>query len=288
MAAVLFLPAGFGALPSGVHAAGVTLLTHGFNGNVTDWVIPMADRYLSHENFPGTSLSCYEIKITSAGTTAAFLKGSQPTATDSGEIFIKLNWPLLAGIFGANTTTVASRAVEALLSTELIPELGGRSLAEFPLHLAGHSRGGSVVSQMARLLGEQGIWVDHVTTWDPEPVELLQDDLTVTTYANVLYADNFWQDLGIGITQPNGQEVFGSYNRKLTELAGGYSLSHSDVHLWYPRHDRSLDTVHRHGHDWHGRDDYCHRTRDLVDCDRGSRRGGGQPLQLDRRWGSPQ
>ena len=52
----------------------------------------------------------------------------------------------------------------------LIPEMGGRPLAQLPLHLIGHSRGGSVVTEMARLLGAQGVWVDQVTTLDPRPV----------------------------------------------------------------------------------------------------------------------
>ena len=32
---------------------------------------------------------------------------------------------------------------------------------------------------------------------------------------------------------PNGQSVFGAYNRKLLVLSGGYSSTHSNVHLWY-------------------------------------------------------
>src|SRR5881275_1224663 len=39
--------------------------------------------------------------------------------------------------------------------------------------------------------------------------------------------------MGDGIIVPNGQSVFGAYNRKLLDLNGGYSSSHSDVHLWY-------------------------------------------------------
>jgi len=138
----------------------------------------------------------------------------------------------VAGLGGASTTTVANAAVGALLSPSLIPALGGRPLAELPLHLAGHSRGGSVVTEMARLLGAQGVWVDHVTTLDPRPVGEF-GDASVTTYASVLFADNFWQTLGDGLFVPNGQSVFGAYNRKLTSLGGGYSSSHSDVHLWY-------------------------------------------------------
>ena len=85
---------------------------------------------------------------------------------------------------------------------------------------------------MARLLGAQGIWVDQVTTLDPRPVAQF-GDASVTSWANVLFADNFWQTMGDGLFVPNGQSVFGAYNRKLLNLSGGYSSSHSDVHLWY-------------------------------------------------------
>jgi hypothetical protein len=101
-----------------------------------------------------------------------------------------------------------------------------------PLHLIGHSRGGSVVTELARLLGAQGVWVDQVTTLDPDPVSLYGDP-AIKNYANVLFADNYWQDMGDGLLVPNGQMVSGAYNRQLTNLDGGYSSSHSDVHLWY-------------------------------------------------------
>lgn len=211
--------------------AGVTVITHGFNGNVDDWIIPMADRFTGHPMFPGADFSCYEISVTSGGVSATFLGGTDPALSDSGEILIKLDWSTLSG-GGTPTTAIADAAVNALLSTSLIPELGGRAPAELPLHLAGHSRGGSVVTEMARFFGAQGVWVDHVTTWDPRPVGLFGDADT-TTWVNVLYADNFWQNLGDGLFVPNGMPVFGAYNRKLTSLGGGYNSSHSDVHLWY-------------------------------------------------------
>jgi hypothetical protein len=215
--------------------AGVTVITHGFNGNVTDWIIPMTERVAGHPSFRGTSVSCYKIAITQNGSgqyvaAATFLGGSAPTLADSGEILVKLDWSTLA-VTGPSSTTIANAAVGALLSSSLIPEMGGRPLAELPLHLIGHSRGGSVVTEMARLIGVQGVWVDHVTTLDPVPVSTY-GDADVFTYSNVLFADNYWQTIG-GFLVPTGKAVPGAYNRKLLSLSGGYSSAHSDVHLWY-------------------------------------------------------
>ena len=222
---------------SSVTAGGVTIITHGFNSNVTDWIIPMAEKVGGYSGLPGATYSCYEISITRNGSgqyvaAATFLSGTAPLLTDSGEIVVKLDWSTLSGLGGPSTTTIAQAAVNAVLATNLIPEMGGRPLAELPVHLIGHSRGGSVVTEMARLLGAEGIWVDQVTTLDPRPVSQFSD-ASVRSWTNVLFADNFWQTMGDGLFVPNGQSVFGAYNRKLLDLSGGYSSSHSDVHLWY-------------------------------------------------------
>ncbi len=223
-----------GAASHRLEAGGVTVITHGFNGNVTDWIIPMADRLPLHPGFEGGDFSCYQFSVQSGGqVSVSWLGGTPPLESPSAEFLIKLDWASLSGLFGgASSTTIANAASGALLSTTLIPELGGRALAELPIHLIGHSRGGSVVTEMARVLGEQGVWVDQVTTLDPRPVGTL-GDAAVATYENVLYADNFWQNMGDGLFVPNGQALAGAYNRKLLALNGGYSSSHSDVHLWY-------------------------------------------------------
>jgi hypothetical protein len=109
------------------------------------------------------------------------------------------------------------------------------------MHLIGHSRGGSLVCEISRLLGTNGVWVDHLTTLDPHPLNndgffdfiYSAVDAPARTYSNVLFHDNYWQDLNL-ITY--GEPVAGAYVRQLSNLDGGYgglTASHSDVHLWY-------------------------------------------------------
>jgi hypothetical protein len=224
----------FTAAPA-ARGAGVTLITHGYNGNVTDWVIPMANRIPRYASFPGTNVSAYEISITRTGSvyyiSQEFLDGESPFSSDSGEITIALDWSTLSS-GTVPTTAIATQVAAALLATNLIPDLHGHALAELPLHLVGHSRGASVITEAARVLGAQGLWVDHVTTLDPYPVSLFGDP-SMKNYANILFADNYWQNLGF----PSGQAISGAYNRQLTILSGGgysgTSPTHSDVHLWY-------------------------------------------------------
>src|SRR5437870_13218475 len=84
-----------------VAAAGVTVITHGFNSNVTDWIIPMAGKVGGYPGFPGSSYSCYEISITRNGAgqyvaAATLIGGAAPLVTDSGEIVVKLDWSTLS------------------------------------------------------------------------------------------------------------------------------------------------------------------------------------------------
>jgi len=217
------------------HAGGVTLITHGFNGNVTDWVIPMGEVMMDHPGFDGDDISCYEMEIRSVGgglqASMIHLGGPVWNAVESGEIVIKLDWSSEAGFSGSSSSQVASATANALRDPALLDAVNGRALAELPLHLVGHSRGSSVVTEIARYLGERGVWVDQVTALDPVPVGLFGDD-PVRSWENVLYMESYWQEIG-GFLVPTGQPISGAYNRELTNLSGGYSSAHSDAHLWY-------------------------------------------------------
>lgn len=220
--------AGFCLAPVSVSGGGVTIVTHGFNSNVIDWVIPMAGEMAGYRGLPANESSCYTLVVTEDPTAPAVWEGGKkPDLSPTGEIFIKLDWSAVDGFFGGrDSPEVAALAVAALLDPDLVPETGGRRLVELPLHLVGHSRGASVMSEIGRELGERGIWVDQVTFLDPQPAF---GDAPVRVRTNVLYADNYWQTDQL----PDGEFVPGAYNRFLTEFSGGYGSSHSDVHLWY-------------------------------------------------------
>lgn len=231
--------------PTTVRAAGVTLITHGYSGNVTGWVSGMAGKVPGYPAFPGTNCTTYTLTFTYSNGSYFYQwtrSNSAPALADSGEVIVKLDWSQLAGgIFsGYSTYNVAAAVSYALLQTNGISDLGGHALAEYPLHLIGHSRGGSLISEISRLLGTNGVWVDHLTTLDPHPLnnDGFDDfppmvDAPVRTYSNVLFHDNYWQNLGGSLTVPNGEPVAGAFQRQLYTLSGGYSSSHSDVHLWY-------------------------------------------------------
>jgi len=233
--------------------AGVTIITHGFEADSSypTWVTAMADAIPRYPGFPGTNFTTYRLTMSYNGTayiiSSTRTNGAPPSATDSGEIIVELDWSQISGdVFDdyASTFGVGFAASLALAQTNLISELNGHALTEFPVHLIGHSRGGSLVSEISRHLGTNGVWVDHLTTLDPYPVNndgnsnfpaTITDAPAVNTYETVLFADNYWQDLGAGygFGDPDGERVNGAYVRQLTSLSGGYDNDHSNVHLWY-------------------------------------------------------
>src|SRR5437016_6192903 len=74
---------------------GVTLITHGLNGNTDGWVTGMANRITNYSRFPGTNAAIYKAYFYSSNSsyylTAARVAGSPPTASDSAEIIVKFD-----------------------------------------------------------------------------------------------------------------------------------------------------------------------------------------------------
>ncbi len=204
------------------------MITHGNGGTTSGWVSGMATNAFSPRL--GGNVPVYRIDV-GVGLVTSITKvaGGDPLSLPSGELIVMLDWGPVS--LNAATTYEVAAAVAPLFSqTNLIAELGGHALAELPLHLIGHSRGASLVSDLSRLLGEEGLWVDQVTSLDAYP---LGTDAPALSHENVLFTDCINQTTFLSI---QGQVVPGSFWRKQTAVSGGYDFpynGHSDVHLWY-------------------------------------------------------
>jgi hypothetical protein len=230
------------ATAANLPAAGITLITHGNQPSeeYPEWVEFMAT-VIGSENISGT-WTRYKIMIDDPGweslRATVVHSGAAPLDADSGEIVIELDWSQVAGglfIPDYSTAYIAEKVVECLTAPDFFPGLG-RPAVELPIHLAGHSRGGVLVAQIAELLGQLGIWVNQVTTLDPVPLskDTLAGAFPMQLRENVLFADNYIQELTPFV---QGSRLAGSYPRPAwddpADLPDGYSAAHSDVHLWY-------------------------------------------------------
>jgi Ca2+-binding RTX toxin-like protein len=249
--------------------SGVTLITHGFlfgfstgcspESNPT-WLDTMGQEVANRisQEYGGdyglADVAQYHIEICSDGNTISHTAGS-PTAdaANTGEVVVTVDWSDVANIFPyIPTGSVAEGLFNTLDST--YTGIGiSQPLAELPIHLIGHSRGGSVIGALANDLGETGLYVDHTTYLDTHPIGVdwgWFGDFPVTE--NVVFAESYWRDDGLlppfNILDFDGKVVDGAYDNELTfglsyeyfldaplpsTDGDGYSQEHSDVHLWY-------------------------------------------------------
>src|SRR6267154_3655140 len=119
-------------------AGGVTIITHGFNGDVNGWITAMAKKIPGYSSFPGTNFTTYTLTLTTDGS-GYFYSWSRtngsPLSSDSGEIIVKLDWSQMAGgsaPYDYSTYNVAKLTSSLLLQTNLISDLGGHALVELP------------------------------------------------------------------------------------------------------------------------------------------------------------
>ncbi|MCC6678270.1 MAG: hypothetical protein IT436_14110 [Phycisphaerales bacterium] len=168
------------------------------------------------------------------------MQGPTLHQSNSGELVMAIDWSTADGVVLVKnyhqTATVAKMLLDVLLSPQFLPEFGlGAPLTSLPLHLIGHSRGGSLMASLARQLGEHGVWVDQLTTLDPVAVK--QDEVPTIT-RNVVYAENVWQHDAVGFFVDSAHSwLQGAANRDTEGLPNGYKTlidaDHSNTHLWY-------------------------------------------------------
>ena len=241
---------------------GLTIVTHGFTTgdvpNLDPWVINMADqistRIKGETGLPNDQIPEGTITVTDNNGSLQVDKSTldiQLPQWQSGEMVLKLDWTAVAALFETSTTKVAEVVTNKLLDPSFFPELGaiGSSILDFPIHLIGHSRGGSLMNAMAEDLGNAGVWVDQLTFLDPHPLkpgfpEFGSDYGGVTgleATENIGFADEYRQTLWY----PTGDKVNGAYDRILNKnindpsffksrgYGDGIQFDHSDTHLWY-------------------------------------------------------
>ena len=212
--------------------SGVTLVAHGHNSSVDDWVNAMAEEVAGRGEVSESAV--YTIVVDkSTGPVAAISMTRNSGPADWEEAVVKIDWSAIAG-FGTSTTDVAAAVTDYLLANEV----DGRAMFESPVHLLGHGRGASLIGALAEDLGRQGIWVDQATYMDTYPLGGDWGDSGFFVTDNVVFADSYWRQGG-GLFLIDGQPVPGAYNTGLNHdvLEGsgydGWTDQHSDVHLWY-------------------------------------------------------
>lgn len=228
-----------------VHAATVTVITHGFQSPAASgaiWPLPWVDSMANQIVAQAVAKGGYgSVWAYDPGTQKFVLQSQTAPVNDPRagleNIVLKFNWAQESDDAGGGFAEAAGEALFAALMR------GGEyadgttvSFTEVPFHFIGHSRGAVVNSEAVERLGAIGINVDHVTTLDPRPAPSpYQDSIAgVNVWSNILFADNYWRTDGIGpfvgMSMPN------TFERQLDETilsAAGYSSEHSDVHLWY-------------------------------------------------------
>ena len=234
-------------LESRILLTGLTIITHGAEFVSTDrpgWLDAMAAAIRARTGGAAGGTAIYQIRVEPDGTggvgVTSFtrLSGPAESASSNGENVLLLDWAAasnvsLSGGSDFSTSLIASTVMPWLLAPR--PAIGLTApLVEGPIQIIGHSRGASLASVLATDLGQDGIWVDQLTTLDPVPVF---PDPAVSIKSNVIFADNYYQTSGDGIFTPNGTRIAGAYNVGPLTLGGGDDFidggTHGDVHVFY-------------------------------------------------------
>jgi hypothetical protein len=239
---------------------GLTIITHGYDftqfSGFPSWVTEMAD---SINCRMGGNVPIRTLRILKSGDTDAVLASTLPSTDEmllSGSGILVVDWS------DADQGFCGSAVPTTKIANCILEFLGQRQeLLEMPIHLIGHSRGGSVMSGVAYALGAEGIWVDQITFLDPRPIlpGCAIPDFPAKVWNNVLFADNYFQDSLVG-----GIPVNGTYQLDLSSIVNGdgYNCNYE----WYPSlHENGLAHSQIHTY-YHGTISIWCATRPVIEC----------------------
>ena len=244
----------------------VTVLTHGYNssaGNTNGWLWNMAFKMGEYDRrryeYGGNrSNSFYIVYFDNSILKSKLLFGVEPDKNPSGDIFIVLDWNPYSGdptyLVGPGiqenkikSTTYTSYFVANYFLTNKFDGLK-TPLTFFPMHLIGHSRGGSLMCEVGKRFAEYGIYVHHLTTLDPHPVNndgfnsiiegvaagnIIDGSVTNGLTSNIIFADNYFQRnatiKGSFVNGAANKDLSNAFTNKIT-FDGN---SHTMAHFWY-------------------------------------------------------
>ncbi len=194
--------------------AGVTLVTHGRDGHLWGFNQAVADGITARLGGP-SQVPEYILKltpdpqdghlvptITHVGGTAT------PQSNSTGEMVLFLDWTSVDTNASYSLNYIGSVAADYLMNSSV----DGIRFAEMPIHEISISRGTGLIDEIAKSLGQAGVWVDQETYTDPNPIGVMLD-APPTIYDNVAFVDNYWRTDGNPDNHAtNGRPVDGAYN----------------------------------------------------------------------------
>ncbi|CAN5652417.1 hypothetical protein BH09PLA1_BH09PLA1_25450 [soil metagenome] len=218
--------------------AGVTLITHGWNGRLQGFVNTAAADITARLGGPShVAQYTMDIQPTSQGYLyIASVTHKDGTATassaDTGEIILIVDWRSVDKNSFYSAGYVASTVTDFMKNETL----DGVRLAELPLHEMALSRGTALLDEVAKSLGNSGGWVDQITYLDARPIGIMGDAPPIV-YDNVAFADNYWRtDGNPANVSSNGQHIDGAYNlyaQFINDHHDGYGLVHLAPAAYY-------------------------------------------------------
>ncbi len=223
-------------------SSGLTIITHGYQPEDSPnpaWVTGMAALISAKTgNVPIFKLACEEKGDGDKSLVLSSEGNKLLDTTSHGGGVICLDWARVASLSGVNPEHTTQEVADAFFDYIFLQRqnwLPPDNPAEVPIHLIGHSRGGSLVSRLAFRLAEYGILVDQMTTLDPHPVVGgYKDDWPLSCYANTLFCDNYFRNDGAWESYPEGHDLSGTASTVLNGFFSGSGITrHSYVHTYY-------------------------------------------------------
>jgi len=210
--------------------AGVILEATGRLGPINTWMQTMANDITASLGGPSQvpqfvlSINVNQENGSLVPTIAQVAGTGTPQTSSSGEIIVLLDYYNVSTNVSYPSPVIGAVVANYLMSTPV----DGILLASLPIDEIGLSRGAGILDQVARTLGQSGIWVDQETYLDPEPVAA-QGDPPSAIYDNVAFADNYWRNDGSTSQIDDGNPVNGAYNLNASWLDSedaGYTSAH--------------------------------------------------------------